>query len=163
MSVVSVIVKHPVLPPCAADGRSRNPLYYYYHRVIQKFICHTHIYPPPQNCVACKGVIYIIHKQLQAVIFYRTTHVHNHPHSPQNYHLKWCYTEVHMSTSCPTHLSTKLSNEAVLHTGSLLCVSFIPCKELPMFITCPTHLNTHWNCPQNHVILGGVVQSFQCS
>ena len=27
--VVSVIVKHPVLPPCAVDGRSRNPLYYY--------------------------------------------------------------------------------------------------------------------------------------
>ena len=28
--VVSVIVKRPVLPPCAVDGRSRNPLYYYY-------------------------------------------------------------------------------------------------------------------------------------
>ena len=28
--VVSIIVKHPVLPPCAVDGRSRNPLYYYY-------------------------------------------------------------------------------------------------------------------------------------
>ena len=27
--VVSDIVKHPVLPPCAVDGRSRNPLYYY--------------------------------------------------------------------------------------------------------------------------------------
>ena len=25
--VVSVIVKRPVLPPCAVDGRSRNPLY----------------------------------------------------------------------------------------------------------------------------------------
>ena len=24
------IVKRPVLPPCAVDGRSRNPLYYYY-------------------------------------------------------------------------------------------------------------------------------------
>ena len=30
MCVVSVIVKHPVLPPCAVDGRSRNPLYYYF-------------------------------------------------------------------------------------------------------------------------------------
>ena len=28
--VVSVIVKRPVLPPCVVDGRSRNPLYYYY-------------------------------------------------------------------------------------------------------------------------------------
>ena len=28
--VVSVTVKCPVLPPCAADGHSRNPLYYYY-------------------------------------------------------------------------------------------------------------------------------------
>ena len=26
--VVSVIVKHPVLTPCAVDGRSRIPLYY---------------------------------------------------------------------------------------------------------------------------------------
>ena len=30
MSVVRLIVKCPVLPPYAADGRSRNPLYYYY-------------------------------------------------------------------------------------------------------------------------------------
>ena len=28
--VVSVIVKHSVFPPCAVDGHSRNPLYYYY-------------------------------------------------------------------------------------------------------------------------------------
>ena len=28
--VISVIVKRPVLPPCVVDGRSRNPLYYYY-------------------------------------------------------------------------------------------------------------------------------------
>ena len=28
--VVSVIVKRPVLPPFVVDGRSRNPLYYYY-------------------------------------------------------------------------------------------------------------------------------------
>ena len=27
--VVSVIVKRPVLPPCAVDRRSRNPVYYY--------------------------------------------------------------------------------------------------------------------------------------
>ena len=47
--VVSVIVKHPVLPPCTVDGRSRNPLYYYYRlrlfvliecvRVLVKTIC----------------------------------------------------------------------------------------------------------------------------
>ena len=30
VSVVSVIVKCPVLPPCAVGGRSKNPLYYYY-------------------------------------------------------------------------------------------------------------------------------------
>ena len=30
VSVVSVIVKRPVLPSCAVDGHSRNPLYYYY-------------------------------------------------------------------------------------------------------------------------------------
>ena len=29
--VVSVIVKCPVLSPCVVDGRSRNPLYYYYY------------------------------------------------------------------------------------------------------------------------------------
>ena len=29
--VVSVVVKHPVLPPCAVDGHSGNPLYYYYY------------------------------------------------------------------------------------------------------------------------------------
>ena len=29
--VGSVNVKHPALPPCAVDGRSRNPLYYYYY------------------------------------------------------------------------------------------------------------------------------------
>ena len=28
--VVSVIVKRPVLSPSVVDGRSRNPLYYYY-------------------------------------------------------------------------------------------------------------------------------------
>ena len=28
--VVSVIVKRPELLPCVVDGRSRNPLYYYY-------------------------------------------------------------------------------------------------------------------------------------
>ena len=27
--IVSVIVKHPVLPHCVVDGRSRNPLYYF--------------------------------------------------------------------------------------------------------------------------------------
>ena len=27
--VVSVPVKHPVIPPCAVDGSSRNPVYYY--------------------------------------------------------------------------------------------------------------------------------------
>ena len=31
MCVVSVIVKHPALPPCAVDVCSRNPLYYYYN------------------------------------------------------------------------------------------------------------------------------------
>ena len=29
--VVSVTVKRPVLPPSVVDGRSRNPLYSYYH------------------------------------------------------------------------------------------------------------------------------------
>ena len=28
--VVSVIAKRPVVPPSVVDGRSRNPLYYYY-------------------------------------------------------------------------------------------------------------------------------------
>ena len=30
--VVSVIVKRPVLPPSVVEGRSRNPLYYYYYK-----------------------------------------------------------------------------------------------------------------------------------
>ena len=29
--LVSVIVKCPLLPPRVVDGRSRNPLYYYYY------------------------------------------------------------------------------------------------------------------------------------
>ena len=29
VSVVTVFVKHPALPPCAVDGRTRNLLYYY--------------------------------------------------------------------------------------------------------------------------------------
>ena len=133
---------------------------------------YTHISPSTKLCHMqwCHtavhlslAYIHIVHKLLQGVILNRTTHIRSHPHCPQNYLLKWCYTEVHMSRSCPTHLSTKLSNEAVLHTGSLLCVSFRPCKELPMFIMYPTHLNTHQNCPQNHVILSGVIQSFQRS
>ena len=37
VSVVSVIVKRPVLPACAVDGRSRNPLYYYYHLSVVVF------------------------------------------------------------------------------------------------------------------------------
>ena len=31
VGAVRVIVKRPALPPCALDGRSRNPLYYYYY------------------------------------------------------------------------------------------------------------------------------------
>ena len=30
MYIASVFVKRPMLPPCAVDGRSRSPLYYYY-------------------------------------------------------------------------------------------------------------------------------------
>ena len=29
MCVCVLLVKRPVLPPCAVDGRSRNTLYYY--------------------------------------------------------------------------------------------------------------------------------------
>ena len=170
MPVVSVIVKRPVLPPCAADGCSRNPLYYYYG-VIQKFICHTRIYHPPQNCVTCNGVI----QQLSVPGI--------HPHRPQT--VTWSSLQNYTHTQPPTQ-SSKLSPEVVSYRGShvdimpypfvhetikwrsithrfTLCVSFRPCKELPMFITCPTHLNTHRNCPQHHVILSGVVLSFQCS
>ena len=32
--VINVIVKRPVLPACAVNGRSRNPLYYYYYAVL---------------------------------------------------------------------------------------------------------------------------------
>ena len=31
VSVVRIIVKRPVLPPCAVDGHSRNPFFYYYY------------------------------------------------------------------------------------------------------------------------------------
>ena len=30
---VSVIVKHPVFPPCVVDGHTRNALYYYCYSV----------------------------------------------------------------------------------------------------------------------------------
>ena len=39
VSVVTVIVKHPVLPPCTVDGRSRNPLYYYRLRLFVLIDC----------------------------------------------------------------------------------------------------------------------------
>ena len=29
--VVVSVIKRPLLPPCAVDGRFRNPLYYYYY------------------------------------------------------------------------------------------------------------------------------------
>ena len=35
LSVASVVVKRPALPPCAVDGHSTNPLYYYY----MQFFC----------------------------------------------------------------------------------------------------------------------------
>ena len=38
VGVVSVTVKCPALPPCAIDGRSRNPLYYYYHHCYYYFL-----------------------------------------------------------------------------------------------------------------------------
>ena len=34
VSVVSVTVKHPVLPPSAVDRRSRNPLYYLFFYLV---------------------------------------------------------------------------------------------------------------------------------
>ena len=37
MCVGGVVVKCPALPPCAADGCSRNPLYYYYVSGSQSF------------------------------------------------------------------------------------------------------------------------------
>ena len=37
--VVSVIVQHPVFPPCAVDGHSRNPLYYCCYSVLCKLMC----------------------------------------------------------------------------------------------------------------------------
>ena len=37
--MVSVIVKRPVLPLCVVDGRSRNPLYYYYYYYICLSVC----------------------------------------------------------------------------------------------------------------------------
>ena len=40
--VVSVIVKRPVLPPSVVDGRSRNPLYYYYYQTISE--CSTTLF-----------------------------------------------------------------------------------------------------------------------
>ena len=39
--VVSVIVKRPVLPPSVVDGRSRNPLYYYYQQPVSVLACST--------------------------------------------------------------------------------------------------------------------------
>ena len=73
--VVSVIVKHPVLPPCVVDGCSRNPLHCYYYIIattvyllmIYLLCCSTdqdtswrHVHPPhhswtvfaqrPQDC-----------------------------------------------------------------------------------------------------------------
>ena len=38
LCVISVTVKCPVLPPCVLDGRSRNPLYYYYYCIIGAII-----------------------------------------------------------------------------------------------------------------------------
>ena len=44
--VVSVLVKRPVLPPCAVDGHSRNPLYYLTqpkNRTLQELAASSHI------------------------------------------------------------------------------------------------------------------------
>ena len=41
---VCVIVKRPVIPPCAVDGRSRNPLYYHYHYYICRGVCFARKY-----------------------------------------------------------------------------------------------------------------------
>ena len=57
VSVVSVIVKRPVLPPCAVVGRSRNPVYYYYTPVVDEdrvpaasgFVVHTFPLQPPAH------------------------------------------------------------------------------------------------------------------
>ena len=48
VSVVSVIVKHPVLPPCVVDGRCRNPLYYY---------CYYWILPNQRTCLSNENTI----------------------------------------------------------------------------------------------------------
>ena len=131
MSVVSVIVKRPVLPPCVVDGRSRNPLYYYYYSVIQKFICHTHVYPPPQNWCHT-AVICPWHTSTSSTNGYKqwsSTELHTYtttrtvlktitwsgviqrftcrhhalPICPQNYQMKQYYTQVHFCV-CPSYL-----------------------------------------------------------
>lgn len=56
--VVSVIVKHPMLPLCGVDGCSRNPLYYYYcARNLQK----------PYKCFWMKEVTKIKRRKKKAV------------------------------------------------------------------------------------------------
>ena len=62
---VCVIVKRPVLPPSVVDGRSRNPLYYYYyackykvHKLHQRYILNTRVFTPEmflwwRKCVLC--------------------------------------------------------------------------------------------------------------
>ena len=60
--VVSVIVKRPVLPPCAVDGRSRNPLYYYY--IPQSSQIEKATTPPPRTTNQCnwllQGAVYLL-------------------------------------------------------------------------------------------------------
>ena len=50
VSVVSVTVKHPVLPPCAVDGRARN-LYYYYYVYLWSCRIPFPLPPPPKMTV----------------------------------------------------------------------------------------------------------------
>ena len=54
MCVVSVIVKHPTLPPCAVDGRCINPLYYYYKRNMGYNLS----YLLQKTEITCVGMIY---------------------------------------------------------------------------------------------------------
>ena len=44
VSIVSVIVERPVLPPCVVDGHSRNPLYYYYYAPVYSVTLFEAIY-----------------------------------------------------------------------------------------------------------------------
>ena len=140
--VVSIIVKRPVLQPCAVDRRSRNPNYYYYYYQ--------------------EG--YISHKSLRV----GSKHTHTHTHT----HITTHSTVPELKISFSMNKATSVMNhwefgQNYLKTQKACCKNILPCIHTlshththwhtPHTYTHThthnrhTHTHTHWHTPHSHV------------